>query len=90
MLMKKVMLTLLQIKMDKIEKPKKPDVFKTAATFIFTGQDWLNYRTQVMMAIKAERMALMSNGNTLKWIDEQIAKLPKEEKPKEPPGKAIG
>lgn len=55
--------------------------YKVSATFEFTLDDWESYRERVMVSIKTERMALMSNGKTLIWVDEQIAKLkPKKEK----------
>jgi|TARA_R100000501_G_C2628714_1_gene123030 hypothetical protein len=52
--------------------------FKTAATFEFTREDWESYRETIMQSIKAERMALMSNGKVLSWVDEELAKLPEE------------
>lgn len=58
--------------------------FKTSATFTFTVEDWQSYKETIMQSIKAERMALMSNGKVLQWVDEELAKLePKEDKEKE-------
>ena len=63
-----------------------PHTYKTSATFTMTKEDFISYRGEVMRAIKTHRMALMSDGNNLIWIDEQIKKFPEEKKEKSPAG----
>ena len=49
--------------------------YKSSPSFIMDEKDFRSYREQVMLSIKAERMALMSNGKILLWIDEELAKF---------------
>ena len=53
-------------------------VYKSAPTFTMDKADFDNYRKQVMLSIKTNRMALMSDGRILLWIDEELAKFPQE------------
>ena len=51
---------------------KKMATYKSAPTFTMDKSDFESYREQVMKSIKAERMALMSDGRILLWIDEEL------------------
>lgn len=55
--------------------------YKSSPTFEMDKKDFESYREQVMLSIKAERMALMSNGKVLIWIDEELKRF-KNKKPK--------
>ena len=57
--------------------------YKSAPTFTMDKNDFDSYRKQVMLSIKTNRMALMSDGRILIWIDEELARFPKEEKTKD-------
>ena len=43
-------------------------------------KDFEEYRKQIMTSIKVNRMALMSDGRILLWIDEELARFKKEDK----------
>lgn len=75
-------------KEEKSIRSKKMATYKSAPTFHMDRKDFESYRTQVMLSIKTNRMALMSDGRVLLWIDEELAKLPeeKEDKKKKPIG----
>ena len=57
--------------------------YRSAPTFTMDKKDFESYRVQVMLSIKTNRMALMSDGRVLLWIDEELAKFKKEEKKEE-------
>ena len=54
--------------------------YKSAPTFTMDKADFVNYRKQVMSSIKIARMALMSDGRILLWIDEELARFPESER----------
>jgi len=57
--------------------------YRSSPTFTMDKEDFESYRKQVMLSIKTQRMALMSDGRILAWIDEELAKFKPKEKPKE-------
>lgn len=57
--------------------------YKSAPTFTMDKKDFESYRKQIMLSIKTNRMALMSDGKILLWIDEELARFKPEEKKKE-------
>ena len=60
------------------------NVYKSTATFTIPKEELQSYRNEVMKTIRIARMTLMSDGRVLQWLDEELAKFPKEEeKPKE-------
>jgi len=54
-------------------------VYKSAPTFTMDKKDFESYRKLIMQSIKTARMALMSDGRILLWIDEELAKFKKQE-----------
>ena len=55
-------------------------LYKSAPTFTMDKKDFEEYRKQIMTSIKVNRMALMSDGRILLWIDEELARFKKEDK----------
>lgn len=49
------------------------NVYKVTPTFTMTLEDLESYRDVVMHGIKVNRMALMSDGQTVLWLDGEIA-----------------
>ena len=59
-------------------------IYKSAPTFSMDKEDFKTYRKQVMSNIKQNRMALMSDGRILTWIDEELVKFKDTESKKKP------
>jgi len=72
------------INMKNRTKPN-PHTYRVNPTFTMSKKDFESYRKQVMRSIKTNRMALMSDGNLLKWIDEQIKQFSDTEKKEDKP-----
>ena len=49
--------------------------YKSAPTFTMDKKDFESYKKQVMLSIKTNRMALMSDGKVMLWIEEELAKF---------------
>lgn len=70
-----------------MDKVKPVDVYKRSPTFTLDKELLEEFRDLTMRAIKSQRLALMIDGRNMDWIEEQIAKFPKEEeKVKKPLG----
>lgn len=68
-------------RMDSV-KPKV-DVYRVNPTFTLDEDLLQEFREIVWKSIKANRLQLMADGRTLKWVDELIAKEKATKKPAE-------
>ena len=59
--------------------------YKSAPTFSLDKEYFEEARVITLDLIMKGRFNLMSNGRTLLWIDEELAKFPKEDKKEEKP-----
>ena len=46
----------------------------------FAEIDWLQYKNQIETQLKVNKMAILNNEITLKWIKKQIRRFPKSKK----------